>query len=70
MHTHLINHCFNRYQYSYVDFLNIMSYDFHGKWESKTGHNAPLYASSKESEWRKMLSMVFKSIRKKVVFLN
>ncbi|RWS01579.1 Sar s 18 allergen (chitinase-like protein) [Dinothrombium tinctorium] len=42
---------------AYVDFLNIMSYDFHGKWESKTGHNAPLYALSTESEWRKQLSM-------------
>ena len=42
----------------YVDFLNIMSYDFHGKWESKTGHNAPLYAQSNETEWRKQLSVV------------
>ncbi|XP_074603101.1 chitinase 7 isoform X2 [Brevipalpus obovatus] len=44
---------------AYVDFLNIMSYDFHGKWETKTGHNAPLYASSSETEWRKQLSMDF-----------
>lgn len=44
---------------SYVDFINIMSYDFHGKWESKTGHNAPLFASAGESEWRKQLSMDF-----------
>uniref|UniRef100_A0A6G1SIN4 Putative chitinase 3 n=1 Tax=Aceria tosichella TaxID=561515 RepID=A0A6G1SIN4_9ACAR len=43
----------------YVDFINIMSYDFHGKWESKTGHNAPLFASASETEWRKQLSMDF-----------
>lgn len=43
----------------YVDFINIMSYDFHGKWESKTGHNAPLFALSSETEWRKQLSMDF-----------
>ena len=43
---------------AYVDFLNIMSYDFHGKWEPKTGHNAPLFALSSETEWRKQLSMV------------
>lgn len=42
----------------YVDFLNIMAYDFHGKWESKTGHNAPLFASSSETEWRKQLCVV------------
>lgn len=42
---------------AHVDFINIMSYDFHGKWEPKTGHNAPLFASASESEWRKQLSM-------------
>lgn len=34
-----------------------MAYDFHGKWERETGHNAPLYAPSTDSEWRKQLSV-------------
>ncbi|XP_012260741.1 probable chitinase 10 [Athalia rosae] len=42
---------------SYLDFINLMAYDFHGKWEKETGHNAPLYASSLDSEWQKQLSV-------------
>lgn len=26
-----------------LDFLSIMTYDYHGSWETKTGHVAPLY---------------------------
>ena len=43
----------------YLDFVNLMAYDFHGKWEKQTGHNAPLYAPSSDSEWRKQLSVAF-----------
>lgn len=28
---------------NHVDWINIMSYDYHGGWESTTGHLAPLY---------------------------
>ncbi|XP_054717240.1 probable chitinase 10 [Uloborus diversus] len=44
---------------AYCDLINVMSYDFHGKWESQTGHNAPLYALSTESQWRKQLCLEF-----------
>jgi len=43
----------------WLDFVNLMAYDFHGKWEKQTGHNAPLFAPSSDSEWRKQLSVSF-----------
>uniref|UniRef100_A0A3Q3MYX0 chitinase n=1 Tax=Mastacembelus armatus TaxID=205130 RepID=A0A3Q3MYX0_9TELE len=33
----------------HLDFINIMTYDYHGHWEAYTGHNSPLYRSSVDS---------------------
>lgn len=33
-----------------VDWLNVMSYDFHGPWSSHAGHNAPLHAAPDDDE--------------------
>ncbi|KAJ8944658.1 hypothetical protein NQ314_009420 [Rhamnusium bicolor] len=42
---------------SYLDFINLMAYDFHGKWERETGHNAPLYSPSSDSQYQKQLNI-------------
>jgi hypothetical protein len=35
---------------SNLDFINIMSYDYHGTWETRTGHVSPLYASPVDAD--------------------
>ena len=34
--------------YKYLDYVHVMCYDYHGKWDRQTGHNAPLYARPNE----------------------
>jgi len=34
--------------YKYLDYVHVMCYDYHGKWDRKTGHNAPLYPRPNE----------------------
>ncbi|XP_076330487.1 putative chitinase 10 [Tachypleus tridentatus] len=41
----------------YLDIINIMAYDFHGDWENKTGHVAPLYERPDESPEDKTLNV-------------
>jgi len=31
-----------------LDFINVMTYDFHGTWERVTGHNSPLFRGSED----------------------
>lgn len=45
--------CHTLPSYRQVDFINVMTYDFHGVSDGKTGENAPLHSRSKESQWEK-----------------
>ncbi|KAJ4435529.1 hypothetical protein ANN_18145 [Periplaneta americana] len=46
------------YLFRYLDFINVMTYDMHGSWESKTGENSPLYAGpSDTSDFERTLNV-------------
>ncbi|KAL7399595.1 hypothetical protein ABVT39_027298 [Epinephelus coioides] len=34
---------------TYLDFINVLTFDFHGPWESVTGHHSPLYQGSQDT---------------------
>ncbi|CAL4078276.1 unnamed protein product [Meganyctiphanes norvegica] len=35
---------------NYMDWIAVMTYDFHGQWDKKTGHNAPMYHHPESNE--------------------
>jgi len=41
----------------YVDFFNVMTYDFHGQWEKEVGHNSPLFPIESASGAKKKLTV-------------
>lgn len=45
--------------YKYLDFVNVMAYDLHGKWDKVTGHNAPLRARPDEKGGNKFLNIEY-----------
>lgn len=43
----------------YLDFINVMTYDFHGQWERQVGHNSPLFALESATGYQKKLTVDF-----------
>ena len=41
----------------HLDFISIMSYDYHGSWDKKAGHNSPLYEAQFDSVDDKRLTV-------------
>jgi chitinase len=35
---------------NFLDFINVVAYDFHGEWDPFTGHTAPLYPKDSDRE--------------------
>lgn len=33
-----------------LDWISLMTYDYHGQWEKKTGHVAPMYAHEDDTD--------------------
>lgn len=38
----------------HLDFISIMSYDYHGSWDKKLSHNSPLYAANGNDEDKRL----------------
>ena len=38
----------------HLDFINVMTYDFHGQWEKEVGHNSPLYPLNSATGFQKV----------------
>lgn len=45
----------------YLDFINVMTYDFHGQWERQVGHNSPLFPLESTTSHQKKLTVDFSS---------
>ena len=41
-----------------LDFINLMTYDLHGSWESFTGHHSALYPRKGETDGQELLNVV------------
>lgn len=42
----------------FQDFINVMTYDFHGQWERQVGHNSPLFPLESATSYQKKLTVV------------
>jgi len=45
--------------YKYLDYVNVMCYDYHGRWDKRTGHNAPLRSRPNEDVQNSVLNVEY-----------
>jgi chitinase len=41
----------------HLDFINVMSYDYHGSWDRRAGHNSPLFSAQYDDYENKKLTV-------------
>lgn len=51
-----------------LDWISLMTYDYHGQWDKKTGHVAPMYSGGDDSDMT--LNTVINIIGKKLSTSN
>ena len=51
----------------YLDYINVMTYDFHGQWEDTVGHNSPLFPLNAASSFQ-VSSISFRGVIKRPIF--
>lgn len=51
----------------HLDFLFLMTYDFHGPWTNLSGHNSALYAAGKKPDAKEQMVNLLKEIRYSLV---
>lgn len=52
-----------------MDFINVMTYDFHGQWERTVGHNSPLYPLESATSYQKKLTVVI-TLEKYIIYAD
>lgn len=56
----------SHFRFSYVDYVLVMAYDYHGSWNNKTGVLSPLYSQTGDAQLWSMVREYFADSKIKI----